>query len=119
MVPGTQMKWVDLLWVLQGDHCEGRCDEPQADHCEVRCFPVVLHPVVRHLDEVEVVYWGGFPVVLEEAVVDWGVLGAVRPDQYFVLNLLQKPDRSGFCAESIGTESSLGPSLGFDNRLSS
>ena len=76
VVPGTQMKWVDLLRVLQGDHCEGRCDEPQADHCEVRCFPVV-----HHLDEVEVVYWGGFPVVLE-AVVNWGVLGAVGRDKW-------------------------------------
>ena len=68
MVPGTQMKWV----VLQGDHCEGRCDDLQADHCEVRCYPVV-----RHLEKVAVaVNWGGFPVVLEEAVVNWGVLGA-------------------------------------------
>jgi len=115
VVPGTQMKWVDLLRALQGDHCEGRCDDLQADHCEVRCFLEV-----RHLEKVAVaVNWGGFQVVLEEAVVNWGVLGAVRPDQYFVLNLLQKPDRSGFCAESIGTESSLGPSLGFDSRLSS
>ena len=77
MVPGTQMKWVDLLWVLQGDHCEGRCDEPQADHCEVRCFPVVRHLEGGYLVKVaEAVNWGGFPVVLEEAVVNWGVLGA-------------------------------------------
>ena len=74
MVPGTQMKWVDLLRAHQGDHCEGRCDDPQADHCEVRCFPVVRVRV--HLEEAEAVNWGGFPVVLEEAVVNWGVLGA-------------------------------------------
>ena len=73
MVPGTQMKWVDLLRALQGDHCEGRCDEPQADHCEVRCFPVVRVRV--HLEGAEAANWGGFPVVLE-AVVNWGVLGA-------------------------------------------
>ena len=73
MVPGTQMKWVDLLWVHQGDHC----DDPQADHCEVRCFPVVRHLEGGYLVKVaEAVNWVGFPVVLEEAVVNWGVLGA-------------------------------------------